>query len=72
MKLDVAGGASFVPQSHEERQILFDAYMLERGLRSLAHELQHRPAWTNIPLAAILDTLHVIEPAQAYIPVGAT
>jgi maltose alpha-D-glucosyltransferase/alpha-amylase len=70
--LDLAGSAPFVPQSQEERQILFDAYMLERGLRSLAHELQHRPAWTNIPLTAILDTLHVIEPIHAYLPVGAT
>jgi maltose alpha-D-glucosyltransferase/alpha-amylase len=68
----VAGGASFVPQSPEEKKILYDAYMLERGLRALAYELQHRPAWANIPLAGILDTLHVVEPTQLYMPVGAT
>ena len=70
--LDTANGAPFVPQSQEERQILFDAYMLERGLRALAYELQHRPAWVNIPLAGILDTLQVRRPEQTYMPVGAT
>jgi predicted trehalose synthase len=44
--------------------------MLERGLRALAFELQHRPAWANIPLAGILETLHVFEPAQSYVPVS--
>jgi len=67
---DTAGDAPFVPQSTEERQILFDAYMLERALRSLAFELQHRPAWTGIPLAGVLDTLRVAEPQQTYIPTG--
>jgi maltose alpha-D-glucosyltransferase/alpha-amylase len=70
--LDLAEGAAFVPQSLEEKQILFDAYMLERGLRALAFELQHRPAWANIPLAGILDTLHVLAPDQRFMPVGTT
>ena len=66
---NTAGDASFVPQTAEERQILFDAYALERALRSSAFELQHRPAWASIPLAGILDTLQVAEPEQSYIPV---
>jgi maltose alpha-D-glucosyltransferase/alpha-amylase len=66
--LDAAGAAPFIPQSSEERQILFDAYSLERSLRALSYELQHRPAWARIPLIGILDRLHVAEPGQAVIP----
>jgi maltose alpha-D-glucosyltransferase/alpha-amylase len=58
---DTAGSASFAPQSSEERQILFDAYMLERALRELAFELQHRPLWAVVPLAGILN---ILEPSQ--------
>jgi maltose alpha-D-glucosyltransferase / alpha-amylase len=55
---DTAGDAPFVPQPGEERQILFDAYMLDRGLRELAFEMQHRPLWAVVPLAGVLDVLH--------------
>lgn len=61
---DVAGNAAYVPQSRDEREILFDAYSLERSLRALAFEIQHRPTWIPIPLSAILDTLHDMEPTE--------
>jgi maltose alpha-D-glucosyltransferase/alpha-amylase len=66
----VADDAPFVPQSREERQILFDAYMLERDLRALAYEMQRRPAWASIPLVGILDVLHLIDPLAAPVPVA--
>lgn len=62
---DTAGNAPFVPQSPDETQILLDAYLLERSLRALAYELQHRPAWAVIPLTSILDTLRASETLAA-------
>jgi maltose alpha-D-glucosyltransferase/alpha-amylase len=65
---ETAAGASFVPQTPEEQQILIDAYMLDRALRELAYELQHRPAWSVIPLAGILDILQPPE-LRAVLPI---
>ncbi len=55
--LDTAGQASFVPRRQEEMKILFDAYLLERALSELLHELKTRPAWSMVPLTGILDAL---------------
>ena len=55
--LQAAGGASFLPQQHEEFSILLAAYMIERALMEIEHELQQRPAWIRIPLHGILGQL---------------
>jgi maltose alpha-D-glucosyltransferase/alpha-amylase len=59
---DTAGDAPFVPTDPVEMKILFDAFIIERALRELVYELQHRPAWTDIPLTCILEALQATEP----------
>ena len=51
----VAGQGAFLPQTREERQVLLDAYLLEKVLYELRYELNSRPDWVNVPLQGILD-----------------
>ena len=57
----VAGQGAFLPQTREERQVLLDAYLLEKALYELRYELNSRPDWVNVPLQGILD---LVEAAQ--------
>ena len=34
-----------------------DAFVLEKAVYELSYELGHRPEWSWIPLAGLLDTL---------------
>jgi maltose alpha-D-glucosyltransferase / alpha-amylase len=54
---DRARGASFLPPSAEERALLLDAFVLEKAIHELAHELNDRPAWVRIPLQGIRQIL---------------
>jgi maltose alpha-D-glucosyltransferase/alpha-amylase len=40
-----------------QAQSLLDAYLLEKALYELMYELNHRPAWLQIPIAGILSLL---------------
>ena len=51
----VAGQGAFLPQTREERQVLLNAYLLEKVLYELRYELNSRPDWVNVPLQGILD-----------------
>jgi len=51
----VAGQGAFLPQTQEERQVLLDAYLLEKVLYELRYELNSRPDWVNVPLQGLLD-----------------
>ncbi|HSS49035.1 MAG TPA: alpha-amylase, partial [Thermoanaerobaculia bacterium] len=55
--LDRARGASFLPPSTEERALLLDAFVLEKAMQELGHELNNRPAWVRIPLQGIRQIL---------------
>ncbi|HEV2854571.1 MAG TPA: maltose alpha-D-glucosyltransferase [Thermoanaerobaculia bacterium] len=55
--LERARGASFVPRSPEEREILLDSYLLEKAVYELGYELNNRPDWVRIPLQGILQIL---------------
>jgi maltose alpha-D-glucosyltransferase / alpha-amylase len=57
----VADQGAFLPQTREERQVLLDAYLLEKALYELRYELNSRPDWVNVPLQGILD---LVEAAQ--------
>jgi maltose alpha-D-glucosyltransferase/alpha-amylase len=46
-----------LPEAHEERQILLNAYMLARAVYELGYELHHRPDWVRIPLQGILQLM---------------
>ncbi|MGC2108544.1 MAG: maltose alpha-D-glucosyltransferase [Candidatus Korobacteraceae bacterium] len=55
--LGAAANAPFLPQNHDEFQILLAAYMTERALIEIEYELEQRPEWIRIPIRGILDQL---------------
>jgi maltose alpha-D-glucosyltransferase/alpha-amylase len=57
-----ADGAAFLPATSAASKAVLDAYLMERALRELRHELQSRSSRVAVPLAGILDLLGVEEP----------
>jgi maltose alpha-D-glucosyltransferase/alpha-amylase len=55
--LGSASGAPFLPETHEELQVMLDAFLLEKAVYELGYELNHRPTWVGIPAHGILDLL---------------
>jgi maltose alpha-D-glucosyltransferase/alpha-amylase len=53
--LAYAGSASLLPPTRAERQVLLDAYLLEKAVYELGYELNNRPDWVGIPLQGILQ-----------------
>lgn len=51
--LDTAGNTPFIPKDREELSIMLKAYLLERAVYELGHELINRPEWIIIPLRGI-------------------
>ena len=50
-----------LPPTRDERQLLLDAYLLEKAVYELSYELNNRPDWVRIPLQGIR---HLWEAAQ--------
>jgi maltose alpha-D-glucosyltransferase/alpha-amylase len=53
--LERAADGGFLPQGREELGVLLEAYLLEKAVYELGYELNSRPDWVQLPLAAILD-----------------
>jgi maltooligosyltrehalose trehalohydrolase len=51
--LAYAGPAAVLPPTRDERQVLLDAYLLEKAIYELGYELNNRPDWVRIPLQGI-------------------
>lgn len=49
-----AGTATFLPTTYSERDVLLDAYLIEKAVYELQYELNNRPAWVPIPVQGIL------------------
>jgi maltose alpha-D-glucosyltransferase/alpha-amylase len=49
-----AAGAPFLPTTGEGMRYLTDALLLQKMLRELRQELDHRPAWLRVPLLGLL------------------
>jgi maltose alpha-D-glucosyltransferase/alpha-amylase len=48
---------ALIPQSHDELEILLDAYLLEKAIYELGYEMNNRPDWLVIPVKGILDLI---------------
>jgi len=55
--LAASTGAGYVPQNVDEFRVLLAAYMIERALIEIEHEMEQRPAWIRIPVHGILEHL---------------
>ena len=52
---ETAGKAPFLPQKSEDRDMLLDAYLIEKACYELSYELNNRPGWVSIPLSGLLQ-----------------
>jgi maltose alpha-D-glucosyltransferase/alpha-amylase len=52
---EAVAGAELIPTNNGELGQLLDAFLLDKALYELNYELNHRPAWTRIPLLGILS-----------------
>ncbi|HPK02455.1 MAG TPA: maltose alpha-D-glucosyltransferase [Candidatus Sumerlaeota bacterium] len=55
--LPIGQGAGFLPRTHDELQLLIDAYMIDKCVYELKYELNNRPDWVEIPLKGLLNLL---------------
>ncbi len=55
--LETVDQSPLLLQTRDEFRMLLDAYLLERALHELHHELNERPEWVIIPLQGILHLL---------------
>ena len=46
-----------MPAEPTQRNALLQLFMLDKALYELNYELNNRPDWVRIPLAAILDVI---------------
>jgi maltose alpha-D-glucosyltransferase/alpha-amylase len=53
--LRTVAGAALLPKSPGELQMQLDALLLEKAVYELQYELNNRPGWVPIPLAALLE-----------------
>ncbi len=51
--------SNFLPDTPREMEVLLDAYLLEKSIYAITHELIHRPSWVKIPLSRTLQLLAV-------------
>ena len=54
---EAAGAAEFVPASATQRRVLLNAYIVDKCLKEIMHELEYRPSWLRIPVRGLLDHL---------------
>jgi maltose alpha-D-glucosyltransferase/alpha-amylase len=63
--LETTAGASFLPKSQDEFNLMLSVYVLEKAIYELAYELNNRPTWTDVPLAGILQIVQHEESNRA-------
>lgn len=49
--------APFLPEQADDRDMLLDAYLIEKACYELSYELNNRPSWAGIPMNGLLQLL---------------
>jgi trehalose synthase-fused probable maltokinase len=52
---ETAGKAPFLPEESDDRDMLLDAYLIEKACYELSYELNNRPSWAGIPMNGLLQ-----------------
>lgn len=52
---ETAGRAPFLPEQAEDRDLLLNAYLIEKACYELSYELNNRPSWARIPMSGLLQ-----------------
>jgi maltose alpha-D-glucosyltransferase / alpha-amylase len=55
--LEASAGAPFHPTSRDEMARLLGAFLMDKAMYELGHELERRPEWVRIPLRGIVQLL---------------
>ncbi len=53
------GNVDFFPTAHEDRDLLLNFYLLQKAIYEVGYELNNRPEWVEIPLAAVAYLLAI-------------
>lgn len=52
---ETTGKVPFIPKQSDDRDMLLDAYLIEKACYELSYELNNRPSWARIPLNGLLQ-----------------
>lgn len=63
--LEVCDQKKWLPDSVEDRDLLYRTLMLEQLFQEIARDLQYRPAWLDFPLSGLLEAFDLHEPPAA-------
>jgi maltose alpha-D-glucosyltransferase/alpha-amylase len=61
--LKAASGASFLPPTESDLQMMTAVFLLRKAIYELGYELNNRPDWVKIPLQGILELMADANPA---------
>ena len=50
---EASGSAAFLPTDPVERQVLLEAYVVEKAIYEIGYELANRPTWLPVPLRGL-------------------
>ena len=63
--LGAAEGQPFVPTDVDDLRLLLDVFLLEKASYEVRYELDNRPDWVAIPLAALADLVAKFPPPES-------
>ena len=61
--LRTVDGASFIPGSRADAELLLNLFVLEKAVYEIGYEINNRPGWIRIPLRGVSFVLQQLEDA---------
>jgi maltose alpha-D-glucosyltransferase/alpha-amylase len=53
--LDVPTAAALLPSSRDDLRLLLECFLIDKAIREVEYELNHRPDWVLIPVLGLLE-----------------